>query len=139
MQTPQNFTHPLDSSLPFVLFHFYNLGIYNIPHPDFRLDPLLLLHPICNCDSMWAHDGLEVGGILAIAASNTECAVNFFVWKLIPTINRSQKNLPSFENQKLLSQTIILRKYPQSPNPFIDKKQSHMLKFWKWPYSCLYI
>ena len=46
------FPHPPASSLPCVLLHLPKLCLYNIPHPNFRLFLLILLHPLCNGEIM---------------------------------------------------------------------------------------
>ena len=45
------FPHPPDSSLPCDLLQLSNLGLYNRPHPNFRLGILLNLHPLFNSNN----------------------------------------------------------------------------------------
>ena len=45
------FPHPIDSLLPCDLIQLSNLGLYNRPHPGFRLGLLLHLHPLFNSDN----------------------------------------------------------------------------------------
>ena len=123
------FPHPPDFPVPCVLLNLSNILLYNTPHPNLCLNTVLLLHPLCNCDTRWAHGGLGVGEHLSIAVANGECAVDlFFVWKVIPTKNRIQKKLPGkWEPTTTLSAKHIAQNL-QGPHSLTDQKQSHLFK-----------
>ena len=101
-ETPhQLFPHPPYSSLSCDILQLSNLCLYNRPHPDFGFVMLLHLHPLCNCDNLWAHGGLGVGEDLAIAVTNRDCMVNLFFCVKIHSKKKTEanKNGPGVENQ----------------------------------------
>ena len=54
---------------------------------------LLIISLLCNFYNRWDCGGLGGGQQLEIAVANSECAVDFSAWKLIPTKNRSQQKI----------------------------------------------
>ena len=48
--------------LPLYLLHISDLFLYNRPHPDLRLDLLIILRILCNCYNR-LDNGVLVGGV----------------------------------------------------------------------------
>ena len=140
------FPHPPASSLPCDLLQLSNLGLYNRPHPDFRLGLLSHLHPLFKSDNRWAHGGLRGGGgRRAIAVANSECMLDlcFCVKGHSNKKHKQAKNHPGrWEPRTPLSANHTTHtRWPHLPwkfdlNPIYVKMKSALHVYIYIPFTC---